>query len=832
MVEEIKIDSFDYNLPDERIPRHPLAQRDACRLLLSRPDGRISHRIFSDLPNLLPPGTMLVCNDTRVINARMAFRKPSGSRIEIFLLEPIDPSDYVLTFQTRTRCIWNCLVGNLKRWKSGPLSLEIQPEGFAAPFTLKATRLHPTGGNAHAIEFTWDNPEATFASVVEAAGNIPVPPYLKRDSEESDLSDYQTVYADAKGSVAAPTAGLHFTPEIFSALAAHNIDVGKLTLHVGAGTFQPVKSETIGGHPMHTETFTVSRMLLERLIRQKESRRTLAAVGTTSVRTLESLPVLGHLVASGDTGLHVGQWDAYREDMLRADTVASLRSLLGYMDAHGLSSLTASTAIMIAPGFCWRMTDAMVTNFHQPQSTLLLLVSSFLGSLDYEGPSPRWRRVYEEALAEDYRFLSYGDACLFFRPAALGLPPSKSLGARVMTASYLAGRSDGGDDLLPNVICDDLRVMRRAITALKENVSSGAGKSVRIDLGASGTALRFLMAAAASTPGVECELTGSRRLRERPVAPLVEVLRAAGAEISVSGDSIHIKGGHLQGGEYEIAGDVSSQFISAIMLAAPTWKGAVRLRFATPLVSRPYVDMTAGVMRLFGVSPCLTEDEVRIDTGEYRRPESIRIEKDWSAASFFYEGMVLGSTPLRLGGLTAPSESLQGDSVAVPLFHALGVSSLFTPGGVEVCRTHDVPRRVWGDFSDKPDLVPPFVCACALAGVPFNLTGVRNLRVKECDRLEALRAGLSLFGIKVEIGEDTIVFNEEDAGKVHSPEGVIDPCGDHRIAMAFAMTAHKVGKVEIADPDVVGKSYPGFWDELARTGLKCRRSDNKMIVES
>lgn len=833
MVEEIKIGSFDYNLPDERIPRHPLAQRDACRLLLSRPDGRISHRVFSDLPNLLPPSSMLVCNDTRVINARMAFRKPSGSRIEIFLLEPVEPADYVLTFQTRGRCIWSCLVGNLKRWKSGSLSLEIRPEGFTIPFTLTATRLNPTGGNAHAIEFTWDNPEATFASVVEAAGNIPVPPYLKRDSEESDLSDYQTVYADAKGSVAAPTAGLHFTPDIFRDLEAHNIEVGKLTLHVGAGTFQPVKSEMIGDHPMHTETFTVSRSLLSRLIRQKESGLTLTAVGTTSVRTLESLPVLGHLVASGKTDLHVGQWDAYSPDILRSDTVTSLRALLDYMESNRLDSLTASTAIMIAPGFRWRMTDAMVTNFHQPQSTLLLLVSSFLGSLDYSGPSPRWRRIYDEALSTGYRFLSYGDACLFFRPAVVTLPPSKSIGARVLTASCLAGDSGVREDVSWKGRCDDFRVIDDAIHALAENVRSGEGRCAQIDLGASGTALRFMTAAAASTPGAGCELTGSRRLFRRPLLPLVELLRNAGAEITLSDTSVHISGRRLRGGDYGIAGDISSQFISAIMLAAPAWDGRTVLRFTTPLVSRPYVEMTARVMESFGIVPHLAEDEVVIDSGVYRLPErNAEIEGDWSAAAFFYEGVMLGSTPLRLERLLPPEESMQGDSAAAAIFGALGVSSLFTPYGVEICRVGKSAESLEADLSATPDLVPPLVCGCALSGVRFRFTGVRNLRFKESDRLEALRAGLSLFGIEVRVGEDEIEYDGEGSRSLHSPAMAIDSCGDHRIAMSFAMAALRVGKVEIADADAVGKSYPEFWEQLARTGLKCRREGGKMVVES
>lgn len=412
MVKDIKIEDFNYNLPDERIPRHPLQQRDACKLLLSRPDGAISNRRFSELAGLLPPGSMLVCNDTKVINARMEFHKQTGSRIEIFLLEPEEPSDYVLSFQTRGRCVWNCLVGNLKKWKEGELVMEIEPEGAGGKITLRARRLHPTDGKSHAVEFTWDNPDVTFASVVDAAGYIPIPPYLKRESEESDLSDYQTVYADAKGSVAAPTAGLHFTPAVFDDLAAHNIPVGKLTLHVGAGTFQPVKSENIGDHPMHTEVFSVSRRLLRELIDQKRSAKPLVAVGTTSVRTLESLPYLGNMLANGDDSLHVTQWCAYDKELQSIDTVASLEAIDKWLERRGKETLTASTAIMIAPGYQWRMVDVMVTNFHQPQSTLLLLVSSFLGEKEGE---PRWRSLYEEALANDYRFLSYGDACLLFQ---------------------------------------------------------------------------------------------------------------------------------------------------------------------------------------------------------------------------------------------------------------------------------------------------------------------------------------------------------------------------------------------------------------------------------
>ncbi len=415
-VKNIKIADFDYPLPDERIARHPLAERDKCKLLVSLPDGEILHKSFFNLPELLPVNSFLVCNDTRVINARIAFRKATGSRIEIFLLEPLDPSDYLLMFQTNGCCRWSCMVGNLKRWKENPLTKELDIEGRKV--ILSAYRHEARPGNAFEIEFKWDAPDLTFASIVDAAGYIPIPPYLKRDSEASDTDDYQTVYARFKGSVAAPTAGLHFTPEVFDNLRKKNITVLPLTLHVGAGTFQPVKSEEIGGHPMHTETFSVTRELISDLITAKEEGRAVTAVGTTSVRTLESLPYLGAALKSGDESLNVKQWWPYCEEgpQLPERTIDALKAIAEYMDSRKLPSLTAATSIMIAPGFKWRMVDVMVTNFHQPQSTLLLLVSSFLDR-DYNPSTDRksrWRSLYDEALRLDYRFLSYGDACLLF----------------------------------------------------------------------------------------------------------------------------------------------------------------------------------------------------------------------------------------------------------------------------------------------------------------------------------------------------------------------------------------------------------------------------------
>ena len=423
MVKNIKIADFDYPLPDERIARHPLAQRDSCKLLVSAAPGEIVDEVFSSLPALLPKDALMVCNDTRVINARIKFEKSTGSKIEVFLLEPMDPEDYVLMFQSRGRCRWSCMVGNLKRWKSDPLQKILNIGGQTV--TLTAMRGESRDGNAHEVEFSWDDDSLTFASVIDAAGYIPIPPYLNRESESVDADDYQTVYAKIKGSVAAPTAGLHFTPEVFDKLRANGVDIMPVTLHVGAGTFQPVKSEDIGGHPMHTEVFSIDRSLVDALAEALENDRPVVAVGTTSVRTLESLPYLGLHLLAGTEDLNVKQWEAYEtnavEENMRMQTVKALRALSAYMQKRGEKSLTASTSIMIAPAFKWRIVDMMVTNFHQPQSTLLLLVASFLGDAallsDAGENRPRWREIYNHALAGDYRFLSYGDACLFKKSA-------------------------------------------------------------------------------------------------------------------------------------------------------------------------------------------------------------------------------------------------------------------------------------------------------------------------------------------------------------------------------------------------------------------------------
>ena len=408
-VKDIKIADFDYPLPEEKIARHPLSNRDECKLLVAEGSSGIRHEVFTSLPGLLPSDSLLVCNDTRVINARIIFEKETGSKIEVFLLEPLDPEDYVLMFQSRRLCRWSCLVGNLKRWKDLPLNKKLRIDG--RDVILTAMKLNRLPGNAHEIEFAWDDDSLTFASIVDSAGHIPIPPYLKRDSEASDSRDYQTVYAKTEGSVAAPTAGLHFTDRLFDSLKAKGVRVMPVTLHVGAGTFQPVKSDSIGEHPMHTEVFSVTRDLVETLIEYLENKRPVAAVGTTSVRTLESLPYIGHHLLKGKDELEVGQWEAYDDEEF--DTIESLKAIAAYLDRHEEETLTASTSIMIAPGFRWRIVDRMITNFHQPQSTLLLLVSSFLG-LELTG-SERWRSIYEEALRNGYRFLSYGDACYFTR---------------------------------------------------------------------------------------------------------------------------------------------------------------------------------------------------------------------------------------------------------------------------------------------------------------------------------------------------------------------------------------------------------------------------------
>lgn len=401
-VRNIRISDYNYPLPDHRIAKHPLAAREQCKLLCYKVGGEISEGHFYDVPAMLPEKAMLVYNNTRVINARLRFRKATGSTIEIFCLEPVAPCDYQLIFQTTQSCTWLCLVGNSKRWKQGPLTQEIEVDGKTV--TLEANR-GERRGNSFEIEFSW-NGGVTFASILEAIGEIPIPPYLNRGTESTDSADYQTVYSHIDGSVAAPTAGLHFTDEVLAECDKRGITRRELTLHVGAGTFQPVKSENIGEHEMHHEFISVQRSLLVDLINAEGP---VVAVGTTSVRTLESLYYVGQVLETNPDAdeemLTVKQWMPYSTPC-EISTKKALQNVVDYLDRHHAEAYMGSTQLMIAPGFQYRIISGMITNFHQPQSTLLLLVSAFVGA-------DHWRAIYDYALDHDFRFLSYGDACFF-----------------------------------------------------------------------------------------------------------------------------------------------------------------------------------------------------------------------------------------------------------------------------------------------------------------------------------------------------------------------------------------------------------------------------------
>lgn len=396
----IKISDYNYPLPDERIAKFPLPVRDQSKLLVYR-HGEVSETRFTSLPDYLEAGELMIFNNTKVIQARLHFRKETGALIEIFCLEPIQPNDYVLNFQQTSHAAWLCMIGNLKKWKEGSLHKEMNVKGHT--ITLTATR-GECRGTSHWVDFTWDNPEITFADILEVFGELPIPPYLNRETQESDKETYQTVYSKIKGSVAAPTAGLHFTERVLQALRDKGVDLEEVTLHVGAGTFKPVKSEEIEGHEMHTEYISVNRQTIEKLIAHGGKA---IAVGTTSVRTLESLYYIGVTIAShpdaGQEELHVRQWQPY-ETHPTMTTVESLRQILDYMKRHELEALHTSTQIIIAPGYIYHIVQKMVTNFHQPQSTLLLLVSAFVKG--------DWRTIYDYALAHDFRFLSYGDSSL------------------------------------------------------------------------------------------------------------------------------------------------------------------------------------------------------------------------------------------------------------------------------------------------------------------------------------------------------------------------------------------------------------------------------------
>ena len=422
----IRISDYNYPLPDERIAKFPIAQRDHSKLLVYR-QGEVGEDVFYHLPDYLPKGALMVFNNTKVIQARMHFRKDTGALIEVFLLEPAEPTDYEQMFQTTGHCSWYCLVGNLKKWKEGTLTRSLTIDHSTLTITATRGEMH---GTSHRIDFTWSlnkaqpngqwsmvngqcsmvNGQCSFAEILDAMGELPIPPYLNRETQESDKTTYQTVYSKIKGSVAAPTAGLHFTPEVLADLDAHGIEREELTLHVGAGTFKPVKSEEIEGHEMHTEFISVRRQTIERLIQHGGQA---IAVGTTSVRTLESLYYMGLKVMQNpdlsEEQLHVQQWEPYevKSEEVNSEEVKSeksLQALLDWMDRHELEVLHSSTQIIIVPGYDYHIVKMLVTNFHQPQSTLLLLVSAFVKG--------DWHRIYDYALAHDFRFLSYGDSSL------------------------------------------------------------------------------------------------------------------------------------------------------------------------------------------------------------------------------------------------------------------------------------------------------------------------------------------------------------------------------------------------------------------------------------
>ena len=399
---QLSIHDFTYQLPPERIASEPLPNRDQSRLLVWR-NGQLTDRHFYDLASELPAGALLIFNDTKVVRARLFCQKPTGGIVELFCLEPVAPHRAIEpAMQQTSSCVWKCLVGNGKRWKTGPVTLSFTANGQEA--LLTAERLE-TGEGYALIQFSWEPTTLPFADVLGAAGHLPLPPYLHRADTDVDAVRYQTVYAAHEGAVAAPTAGLHFSEEVFAALAARGIQTGQVTLHVGAGTFQPVKADQMADHSMHGEPISIEASLLHQLLAHTAG--PIIAVGTTSLRTLESLYWLGSALANNPeaslTDLHVRQWQPY-EDTSALPMATALRALLTYLEAAGSETLHATTQLLIAPGYQFRVVQGLITNFHQPESTLLLLVSALLGS--------DWRRVYDHALQHGYRFLSYGDSSL------------------------------------------------------------------------------------------------------------------------------------------------------------------------------------------------------------------------------------------------------------------------------------------------------------------------------------------------------------------------------------------------------------------------------------
>lgn len=401
MIPEIRIDNYDYPLPDGRIAKYPLEQRDSSKLLEYR-NGAVSEHVFRDIPDIVPSDAIMVFNNTKVVPARLHFQRETGAHIEVFCLEPVFPAEYNLIFARTSSCRWKCIVGNVKKWKSDTLSL-YNPDNdkTVENLALKASLIE-RDGETSVVEFTW-NGEVPFSRVLEICGSIPIPPYLNRDTEAIDQERYQTLYARFRGSVAAPTAGLHFTQEVLERIKAKGVDMETVCLHVGAGTFLPVKSSEISGHTMHREPFVVRRAFIEDL---RRGGRPVIAVGTTSVRTLESLYYVGVKCIENGQPEDIGQWMPYEKDYSYS-LEESLDAVLEYLDSKSLDELKVGTRIIIVPGYRFRVVDILVTNFHQPKSTLLLLISAFVDG--------DWRKIYDYALSHDFRFLSYGDSSVLFR---------------------------------------------------------------------------------------------------------------------------------------------------------------------------------------------------------------------------------------------------------------------------------------------------------------------------------------------------------------------------------------------------------------------------------
>ena len=401
MIPDIRIEDYNYELPDEKIAKYPLSKRDASKLLHYE-SGNIDQKLFSDISSLIPEGSLMVFNDTKVVPARLHFQRETGAHIEIFCLEPVLPEEYVSMFAVTDRCRWKCIVGNVKRWKNDTLTLynpdndpAISSMGLKADLILRE-------GETSVVEFSWAD-GAPFSKVLEVCGSVPIPPYLNRDTEDIDLERYQTLYARYRGSVAAPTAGLHFTEEVLDKIRERNVSLETVCLHVGAGTFLPVKSSLVSEHTMHREPFVVTLDFLEKLLARAGK---VVAVGTTSVRTLESLYYIGVKCIENGVPSDVDQWDPYvrNYDYSLED---SLKALVEYLKVNSLKELQLGTRIIIVPGYMFKVVDVLVTNFHQPQSTLLLLISAFVKG--------DWKNIYDYALTNDFRFLSYGDSSILFR---------------------------------------------------------------------------------------------------------------------------------------------------------------------------------------------------------------------------------------------------------------------------------------------------------------------------------------------------------------------------------------------------------------------------------